>query len=331
MKIGKIIIAAVTSLTCASSAATAKTDDFIVNGLLSEPGAWPWQVRILRSVDDEIGFCGGSLISAQWVLTAAHCLRGRDRFVVGYGSVSLSSLEKVEADAFFIHPDYGLPPVPAEEPAAVVHKTENGKSGSATGSAHSLGAKETRTAPTSDVGLLKLAEPLEFLPTIGLADKDSDMRFNISDTDAVVVGWGATFDFKYENALEALYDKLDTDAIDGFFDSPQLKYATELRHASVKVVDHGSCRDAYRSIARSLTSYVIDETEICAGVPGKVRDSCYGDSGGPLVVENPANPEEYIQIGVVSWGYQCGHPEFPGVYGRVASFHDWIVEIMAAN
>uniref|UniRef100_A0A673UWM3 chymotrypsin n=1 Tax=Suricata suricatta TaxID=37032 RepID=A0A673UWM3_SURSU len=43
----------------------------IVNGQDAVPGSWPWQV----SLQDSTGFhfCGGSLISEDWVVTAAHC------------------------------------------------------------------------------------------------------------------------------------------------------------------------------------------------------------------------------------------------------------------
>nr|DBA25988.1 TPA: hypothetical protein GDO54_010303 [Pyxicephalus adspersus] len=46
-------------------------DSRIVGGMLCQLGQCPWQVliRTIRGVD----FCGGSLISARWVLSAAHC------------------------------------------------------------------------------------------------------------------------------------------------------------------------------------------------------------------------------------------------------------------
>nr|XP_012421658.1 PREDICTED: complement factor I [Odobenus rosmarus divergens] len=60
----------------------------------------------------------------------------------------------------------------------------------------------------------------------------------------------------------------------------------------------------------------------CAGTDDGSIDSCKGDSGGPLVCKD-VNNVTYVW-GVVSWGENCGRPEYPGVYTKVANYFDWI-------
>jgi len=79
----------------------------------------------------------------------------------------------------------------------------------------------------------------------------------------------------------------------------------ELMEVTVAITD--SCGDYWASD--------ITPNMLCAGKPGK--DSCQGDSGGPLVCKSG---QKYEQWGVVSWGYGCASPGYPGVYVRLSNY-----------
>ncbi|XP_051256442.1 serine protease 1 [Dicentrarchus labrax] len=83
----------------------ASSNTRIVGGQDAPPGSWPWQVSL------DSGQCGGSLITDQWVLTAAHCITD-DNIEVHLGRQSQSgpnpnevSLEVVQTTC---HPAYDL-------------------------------------------------------------------------------------------------------------------------------------------------------------------------------------------------------------------------------
>jgi len=85
-----------------------------------------------------------------------------------------------------------------------------------------------------------------------------------------------------------------------------------LQEVVVKTMTNNACNKKYNHGD-------IQTTMLCAANDGK--DSCQGDSGGPLVTKEDG---AFSLIGVVSWGYDCASPDYPGVYARVTSELDWI-------
>ena len=51
------------------------------------------------------------------------------------------------------------------------------------------------------------------------------------------------------------------------------------------------------------------------------KDACQGDSGGPLICEVDGHA---VLTGIVSWGEGCGLEGYPGVYGEVWDYKEWI-------
>ena len=45
----------------------------IVGGTDAKPGAWPWQVTMDYSGESGPHWCGGSIVTPDWIVTAAHC------------------------------------------------------------------------------------------------------------------------------------------------------------------------------------------------------------------------------------------------------------------
>jgi len=83
-----------------------------------------------------------------------------------------------------------------------------------------------------------------------------------------------------------------------------------LLKAQVPFIDDTSCRSSYPSL--------IPAEEICAGFPQGGVDTCQGDSGGPMVRRDAGN--NWVNVGIVSWGEGCARPNKPGVYTQVSTF-----------
>ncbi|XP_049810372.1 trypsin beta-like isoform X1 [Schistocerca nitens] len=82
--------------------------------------------------------------------------------------------------------------------------------------------------------------------------------------------------------------------------------SNELKYVTVNVTDIAICS----------TKLLVLEGMLCAGGVSN-QDSCQGDSGGPLVCNGSL-------AGIVSFGYYCGLPDYPGVYTDVSKFADFL-------
>lgn len=92
-----------------------------------------------------------------------------------------------------------------------------------------------------------------------------------------------------------------------------------LQEVEMPIVSNTKCSASYGSITSNM---------ICAGLSQGGKDSCQGDSGGPLVIKQSTG---WTQAGVVSFGYGCAEPGFPGVYARVSEYQDWINSKISSN
>lgn len=158
-------------------AAKHKEGGKIVGGVTAPDGEYPWQVSLYAAGKNPAAghFCGGSLIKPNWVLTAAHCVRGVPRFEVYTGSNNLYGPGRAYQVAQVIaHSAYN--PNTSDNDIALV-KLGPQLTVAASGSA------ETRSSAP------QVASEKAFIP---LRRMDARQRQLTSQDVAVVTGWGLT-------------------------------------------------------------------------------------------------------------------------------------------
>lgn len=272
--------------------ALGETDTKMITGGTEAPeGKYPWQVRLYSSMDDQIGFCGGSIIDDKWILTAAHCLLDTDAVVVGYGNNDRTKTTKIESEKIIVHPGY----IAGEK---------------------------------ADVALVKLKEPIPDAKAKAIVYAEQDKDLLPDGASVTVTGWGAIWDFQaFQNAVDVMAGRR-TVSERKLLNDEELQAPRKLHEVDIQVIEPTECKSVYQSL--NVPAFSIGDTEICATGLSGGKDSCFGDSGGPLVAAAD-NERGYAQVGIVSWGPQCGNPLYPGVYTRVSSFSKWIKDNMSAN
>ena len=294
-----LLLATAVAVGFAVPANAAITSEFVVGGKTAAEGAWPWQVRLLDTFDTNSGFCGGSFITEQWVLTAAHCLVYGDEVatsvVVGYGSNLQSKLQMIESAEVFVHPDY-------------------------------------LEGYVADIALIKLAQPVPGAQWIEIATPEREAATTRPGDKVIVTGWGSVWDFAGFEETAWLRNGREMVAPRGLLASGDLLSPDQLREVEIDLIDASECNASYEAFGSAIgdSGMFVASTEMCAGAPEGAKDSCYGDSGGPLVARAD-NAQGWIQVGIVSWGVQCGNPALPGIYSRISQFYDWVRDTVVSN
>lgn len=78
-----------------------------------------------------------------------------------------------------------------------------------------------------------------------------------------------------------------------------------LQEVEVNYISNTACKRAYGSSA-------VSSEMMCCREAG--QGACQGDSGGPLVIKGNNGEGSDVQVGLVSWGYDCALASYPGTY-----------------
>uniref|UniRef100_A0A3Q2UDX9 Elastase 2 like n=1 Tax=Fundulus heteroclitus TaxID=8078 RepID=A0A3Q2UDX9_FUNHE len=134
----------------------------VVNGEDVRPHSWPWQISLQYNSNGEWRHtCGGTLISDQWVLTAAHCISSSRQYRVALGKHNLK--EDENGSAFL-----GTATI-------VVHEKWNS------------------FFIRNDIALIKLESPVEFSDNIHAACLPPGGFILPHDAPCYVTGWGRLY------------------------------------------------------------------------------------------------------------------------------------------
>jgi len=269
----------------------------IVGGQDSSNGKYPWIVSLNfnSNTGANPGGCAGTLVAAQWVVTAAHCIKGvcngadctMSTLSVVLGEFDLSSSSD-SFDTYRKNVKLAMNPI--------VHESY-----------------QSPKTSSNDIALLKLAESVDTTRYVPACLPAVNMDY--TGQTGRVYGWGSTASCppSASNILQEVEVPIVTDAV---CEAASSSSVTSSNGA-------GGCITQALSYAGQISGDMV-----CAGAPGK--DSCQGDSGGPLTVKSSSTSQHDL-VGVVSWGYGCAADGLYGVYSEVARLRTWIDTNIAAN
>jgi len=273
----------------------------VIGGSSYNNGQWPWLVSLKGEIPASYWlwivtsytnyYCGGSLISDQWVMSAAHCFTsaGSSSKTPKYWHIKAGDVKRqvsgfvdtlkqfwysitnqptanwyyIHATKIIIHPQY-----------------------------------DASDKFSNDIALIKLETKLPLAPADPYIDV-VPLPYNVpsdwpkAGANCSMQGWGCT--------------------VDG---GPLQDYANAV---TLPIVSDEDCAQIYGYLGPK---------RVCAGLNFAAKGLCKGDSGGPLVCMNGAT---WTQAGIASFASGDNSGNWPGAFTKVQKYLDWINATLTTN
>lgn len=282
----------------------------ILGGRPSQEGAWPSQVSLhdpnkARESEDgmfQSQFCGGTFITNQWVLTAAHCVVDAETRPISASDVVVrsSSVDLYKGDLHNIA-------------RVIVHE------------------QYEPVGFENDIALLQLQRPVQ--QSSGPVGAINVLRQgqSVPEGPAMVIGWGMMEEDKFPSVLMETDINIVPNATcnQGMIDQTRNELGGYLWSLGQQNdIPREKLEEAFAILANNMGEQ-LSQNMICAGIASGAQTSCNGDSGGPLMVRDQSG--QWLQVGIVSWGREpanaetrCAHENLYSVYTNLGQYYNWI-------
>lgn len=302
------------------AASKSGTGEKIVGGTKAAEGAYPFQVGLLKVKREKDGtfrplaqFCGGSLLTERWVLTAAHCFVRGDKGKIASiddvreiaahvgGNSLIGKADRILAKRIVIHPKY----VPGT-------------------SVNDIAMVELERPPSADAANVG---------QVTVITKDTEAETLPVNAELTIIGWGMTEAKKSSmDLLETKVAAVDRNACNRVLTIARMK-GSDIDQALSDLAFVMNISPASRkSLEQNLVQFggTVTAQMICATAAVDGHDTCPGDSGGPILRKYPNG--KMVQVGIVSFGIgECGVAALPGVYTRLSLYTDWMTQVVESS